>query len=146
MATGDRNDPYRGFNFKLVIDGITRASFRECSGLHATTHTAGDRQGNEKDNILPKLAGLNKHSNITLKTGVTDDHSLWEWRKTVIDGRTQRKSGSIVLLDETGDEKLRWNFVSGWVTKWTGPSFNATSNDVSIDTLEIEHAGLATES
>jgi phage tail-like protein len=36
----------------------------------------------------------------------------------------------------------RWNFVAGWPTKWTGPSFNATSNEVAIETLEIAHEGI----
>ena len=146
MATGDRKDPYRGFNFKLEIDGITRAGFRECSGLDATTDPVDYREGIDKGNIARKLTGLNKHSNITLKWGVTDDHSLWDWRKLAIDGKSKemRKHGSIVLIDETGDgEKVRWNFVNGWATKWTGPTFNATSNDVAIETLEIVHEGLA---
>ena len=143
MPTGDRKDPFRGFNFKLEIDGVARNGFRECSGLDASTDAVDYREGTEKGNIARKLTGLNKHSNIVLKWGVTDDHSLWDWRKTVIDGKTQRKNGSIVLMDEEGQEKVRWNFVNGWATKWTGPSFNATANEVAIETLEIVHEGLA---
>jgi phage tail-like protein len=143
MATADRKDPYRAFNFKLEIDGITRAGFRECAGLDAGTDPVDYREGNEKGNIARKLTGLNKHSNITLKYGVTDDHSLWDWRKTVIEGKAQRKNGSIILVDEAGDkEAVRWNFINAWATKWTGPSFNATANDVAIETLEIVHEGL----
>jgi len=142
MPTGDRKDPFRGFNFKVEIDGISRNGFRECSGLDASTDAVDYREGTEKGNIARKLTGLNKHANIVLKWGTTDDHSLWDWRKTVIDGKTQRKNGSIVLMDETGEEKVRWNFVSGWPTKWTGPSMNATSNEVAIETLEIVHEGL----
>lgn len=54
-----------------------------------------------------------------------------------------RKNGSIVLLNDSGDEKMRWNFVSAWPTKWAGPSFNATSNEVAVETLELVHEGLA---
>ena len=32
MATGARTDPYRGFNFRIEIDGIERGGFREASG------------------------------------------------------------------------------------------------------------------
>ena len=46
------------------------------------------------------------------------------------------------VLDESGEEKLRWNFREAWPTKWTGPSFNATGNEVAIETLEIAHEGL----
>ncbi len=142
MPTGDRKDPFRGFNFRLEIDSISRNGFRECSGLDASTDAVDYREGTEKGNIARKLTGLNKHANIVLKWGTTDDHTLWDWRKTVIDGKTERKNGSIVLMDETGQEKVRWDFIAGWPTKWNGPSLNATSNEVAIETLEIVHEGL----
>ncbi len=143
MPTGDRKDPFRGYNFKLEIDGINQAGFRECSGLDATSDPIDYREGNEKAYTNRKLPGQTKYSNITLKWGITDDHSLWDWRKKTIDGKTERKNGSVVLMDESGEEKIRWNFVNGWPTKWSGPSFNATANEVGIETLEIVHEGVA---
>lgn len=142
MATGDRKDPYRGYNFKLEIDGINQAGFRECAGLDATSDPIDYREGTDKVYTNRKLPGQTKYSNITLKWGITDDHSLFDWRKKTIDGKTERKNGSIVLMNESGEEKIRWNFVDGWPTKWTGPSFNATANEVAIETLEIVHEGV----
>jgi phage tail-like protein len=141
MPVGDRRDPYRGFNFLVELDGITRAGFREASGLDSSTDVVEYREGNE-GLATRKLAGLTKHSNITLKWGLTDDAELWEWRKTAIDRAVQRKNGSIVVLDEAGNEMVRWNFRHAWPVKWTGPGFNATSNDVAIETLEIAHEGV----
>lgn len=136
-----RTDPFRGFNFIVEIDGVARAGFRECSGLDTTQDVVEYREGNEL--ITPrKLPGLAKYANVSLKGGVTDDKSLWTWRKTAIDGKVERKNGSIVLLDDAREEKKRWNFREGWPSKWTGPTFNATSNDVAIETLEIAHEGL----
>ena len=141
MPTGDRRDPYRVYNFLVEIDGITRAGFRECSGLDSAQDPIEYREGNE-DITVRKLPGLVKYSNITLKWGSTDDASLWEWRKKAIDGKVERQSGSIILLDDAREEKARWNFHNGWPTKWTGPSFNATGNEVAIETLEIAHERL----
>lgn len=141
MATGDRKDPFRSFNFRVEIDGIDRGGFRECSGLDASQDAIEYREGTE-GLTARKLPGLNKYSNITLKWGMTDDTELWDWRKKAITGKVERRNGSIVLLDETGEEKLRWNFREAWPTKWTGPSFNATGNEVAIETLEIAHEGL----
>jgi len=141
MATGDRRDPFRSFNFAVEMDGIARAGFRECSGLDASQDPIEYREGTE-GLTSRKLPGLNKYSNITLKWGMTDDTELWEWRKKAMTGKVERKNGSIVLLDDTGAEKMRWNFREAWPTKWTGPSFNATGNEVAIETLEIAHEGL----
>lgn len=143
MATGERKDPFRGYNFRLEIDGISRNGFRECTGLDASTDVTEYREGDEKVFTARKLPGLNKYSNITLKWGITDDASLWDWRKKVIDGKTERKNVSVVLMNESGEEKLRWNIVNAWPNKWTGPSFNATSSDTAIETLEIAHEGLS---
>ncbi|HEY3202029.1 MAG TPA: phage tail protein [Thermoanaerobaculia bacterium] len=48
----------------------------------------------------------------------------------------------MVLLNDSHQEVLRWNFREGWPTKYEGPSFNAKANDVAIETLEITHEGL----
>ena len=138
---GNRNDPYRGFNFIVEIDGIARAGFRECSGLDTAQDPVEYREGNEGLTVR-KLTSLVKYSNITLKWGITDDAQLWDWRKNIMAGNDDRKNGSIILLDTTGTEKVRWNFREGWPTKWTGPTFNATGNEVAVETLEIAHEGL----
>ena len=72
----------------------------------------------------------------------TQDKELWQWRKTTIDGVTERRSGSIVLLDEARNEVLRWNFREGWIIKWEGPALKATANETAIEALEIVHEGL----
>jgi phage tail-like protein len=131
-------DPYRSFNFLVEIDGITEAGFRECSGLDASTDPVDYREGADPNHVR-KLSGLNKYTPISLKRGLTDSDKLWKWRQTVIDGKTERKNVSIVLLDEARQEKWRWNLRNAWPTKWTGPTFNATSNEVAIETLEIIH-------
>lgn len=136
MAT--RVDPYRGFNFLVEIDGITQAGFEECTGLDSTTAMIEYREGGDP-NHTRKLTGLNAFSPITLKRGITDSDELYRWHRTAVDGKTERRNGSIVLLDEQGAEKLRWNFTNAWPSKWTGPAFNSTSNAVAVETLEIMH-------
>ena len=59
----------------------------------------------------------------------------------MIDGTARRVNGSIILLDESRQEVARWNFREGWPSKWEGPTLNAKSNEVAIETLEIAHEG-----
>jgi phage tail-like protein len=141
MPTGTRVDPYRGFNFLVELDGITQAGFQEVSGLDASTGSVDYREGTDP-NHTRKLTGLNTYAAITLKRGITDSDELWKWRQTVIDGRTQRKNGSIVLRDEAGTEKLRWNFSAAWPSKWTGPALSAGSAAIAVETLELTHEEL----
>ena len=139
MAT--RKDPYQSYRFKVELDGIQRGGFKEASGLESSNDVVEYREG-DKPATVTKLSGMTKYSNITLKGGMTDDVSLIEWKKKTIDGKTERKNGSIILCDDAGEEKLRWNFVEAWIVKWTGPTFNAMTNDVAIESIEIAHEGL----
>lgn len=141
MATGVRKDPFGAYNFRVELDGITRAGFRECAGLDSTQNPIDYREGTDPLTAR-RLPGLNTYSNLTLQWGVTDDAELWAWRKSAMDGKVQRKNGSIVLLDDTGEEKVRWNFINAWPTKWTGPDFNASQEGIAIERLEIVHEGL----
>jgi phage tail-like protein len=140
MPTG-RTDPYRGFKFLVEIDGVARAGFQECSGLDVSTDAVDYREGADANHVR-KLTGLNKYTPINLKRGITDDLDLWKWRQTVIDGKTERRNGSIILMDETGKEHWRWNFADGWPSKWSGPALNATTNAVAVESLEITHEEL----
>ncbi len=138
----DRTDPFAAFNFVVEIDGMAKAGFSECSGLSTETDVIEYRTG-EMTNTFTKIPGLDKYANIVLKRGFTDNKDLWTWRKQVIDGKTQRKSGAIVLNDESGKEALRWNFRLGWPRKWDGPTLSGKTNEVAIETLEIAHEGLS---
>ena len=142
--TGARTDPYSVFNFLVEIDGVTVAGFSECSGLTNETDPIDYRTG-DLDTFVTKLPGLRKFPVIVLKRGFTDSHDLWEWRRKVIEGRTARQTGVITLLNEAREPALRFNFRAGWPSKWEGPAFNAKTNDVAIETLEICHEGMELE-
>jgi phage tail-like protein len=142
---GTRNDPYAQFNFLIEIDGVTRAGFSEASGLTTDSNIIEYREGNEQHGTVRKLPGLIKYNNIVLKRGWTQDKSLWDWRKKVIDGETQRTTGTITLLDESRKPALRWNFREGWPSKWEGPAMNGKTSEVAIETMEIAHEGLELE-
>jgi phage tail-like protein len=142
MADGKRNDPYGQFNFLVELEGVVAGGFSEVSGLTTDTNIIEYREGNESVGTVRKLPGLMKYNNIVLKRGWTANTKLWEWRKKVIDGKTQRTHGAIILLDESRAEALRWNFTQGWPSKWEGPALNAKTSEVAIETLEIAHEGL----
>ncbi len=141
--TGKRVDPFGNFNFLVEIGGIRRAAFQEASGFDSAIDITEYREGG--DNTSPrKLPAMTKHANIVLKWGVTDDTELFDWHLQWVKGdpAATRKSGSIVVLDRQGTEKVRWNFFNAWPSKWVGPTFNAKANEVAIETLELAHEGL----
>ena len=140
--TGKRDDPFQQFNFLVEIDGVARAGFTECSGLTTDTDAIDYREGSDRTLNVRKLSGLRKYTNIVLKRGYTNDKSLWEWRKKIINGLTERRSAEIILLDEARTEVVRWRIREAWISKWDSGPFNAKTNDVAIETIEMVHEGL----
>ena len=138
----DRKDPFTGYNFAVELDGITRMGFKDCAGLDSTTEATKYREGTDVNLAQRQLPGLLSFSPISLKRGITDDHALWDWRHDVATGTTVRRTISIILRNERGEEKIRWNIKNAWPTKWTGPSFDATSSAVGIEALELAHEGV----
>jgi phage tail-like protein len=131
-----RQDPYKNYRFLLEIDGIIQAGFSECSGFGSEVQVIEYREGGDPTTAR-KLPGMSKYPDITLKWGITDSRELYDWHLNAVKGQTQRKNGSIVLLDDGGQEKIRWNFFNAWPSKYTGPSLNAKGNDIAIDTLTV---------
>ncbi len=140
MGTGERNDPFLGYRFRVEIDGIISAGFAECCGIQMETEVEEYREGGIND-YVHKLVKITKYTNLTLKRGLTDSDELWNWYQDVVMGKVKRKNCSIILLDGEGNEGWRWNFKEAYPVKWTGPSLKADSKVVAIETLELTHTG-----
>jgi phage tail-like protein len=137
MATGDRVDPFHGFNFRVELDKSAVAGFRECSGLSFNAEPVEYREGTDRGLHTRKLKGLHQFANIALKRGITRNRELWDWYRNSLNGIPDRRSGSIVLQDELHNDVLRWDFDDAWICKWEGPALNATTNDVALESIEI---------
>jgi len=59
-----------------------------------------------------------------------------------VNGKFERKSGFIILMDSEGNEKWRWSFERAYPVKWTGPDLKADSSAVAVETLELAHNGI----
>ena len=52
----ERIDPVRGYNFKVQLDGVTVAGFREVSGLSFTTDVVEYAKGTDQDSASAQAA------------------------------------------------------------------------------------------
>ncbi len=134
-------DPHLSHNFHVEIDGISRGSFHEVTGLDSAVDVLEHREGGWNQSPR-KLAGQTKYSNIVLKWGHNIDTDLIEWHQQIVDGDVSRRDGSIVLFDNRDQEVARWNFTRAWPAKYTGPTFSAEASEVAMETLELAHEGV----
>ena len=141
----DREDPLVGCQFSLEIQGVIKGYFTEVSGLGSehdiVEHKVVDESGHD---MVMKIPGRLKWSDITLKRGITSSMDVWDWRKQVEDGDVQgaRKNGSVVMYDQSYSQIARWNFSNAWPSKVSGPSLNAQNNEFGIEEVVIVHEGI----
>ena len=137
-------DPLVSAWFGIEFGNGVVGAFRECTGLGSENEVVEYKaSGPDGKFVMKKVPGRMKWNNITLKRGITDSMDMWQWRQQVEEGNIDgaRKTGSIIMFNQHGDEIARWNFDAAWPSKITGPSANATNNEVAIEELEITHEG-----
>ncbi len=142
MSPATRTDPYMAQNFLVAIGDAQPTPVSEVQGLEAAIDVVEYRNGNLVENSPIKLAGLNRYSNVTLKRGLTQDQTLWDWMKSCLGGDLVRQTVLITLRDQQDNPVLVWRLNNAWPCKWTGPTLCAKSNEVAIESLEICHEGI----
>jgi phage tail-like protein len=135
--TGTFVDPYRAYNFKLQIQGVTEGHFTECSGMGIRVNPIAYREGGQAQ-VVHRLPGRVDYSEITLRYGLTASHELWSWFLTAIEGHVERKNVSIVLMDSQGSSPVtQWDLVNAWPSSWQGATLDALGNEAAIESLTL---------
>lgn len=137
-----RTDPFRGYNFAVEVEGLVAGGFSEVTGLSLDIEVQDYREGGVNGFIHKRAGPARYSSNLVLKRGITASKILWNWYWDVVQGRIDRKNVSILLMDESGQEKVRWNFEQAYPVKWTGPDLRAGNSDVAVESVELAHKGL----
>jgi phage tail-like protein len=136
MPNRRTNDHLVTSKFKIEIEGVTQGAFAAMDGIESTTEVVHFADGD--DIIERKRPGRTRYSNIILKRGFVNTDELWIWYKSVIDGKVDRRSGSIILTGDDGSEIMRYNFFEAWPCRWKSFVLNASSKTKSIiEELEI---------
>lgn len=133
-------DPYRGFRFRVEISGIQVAAFSEASVPDISVDSVDYREGTDPTYKRP-LSGLTSYGRLNLRKGLTDGMDLYNWQQQVSQlgsgSPNAQKNISLILMDTDGSEKVRWNVINAWPTKYETTGLNASSSDVMVETLEL---------
>jgi phage tail-like protein len=141
VTIGKRLDPYLGANFLVEIDGLIVGGFSKVDGLESTIETQDYNEGGRNDYVHKILKGTS-YGPLILSHGLTDIDTLWAWHERVRRGVVQRKNGTVMLLDARRVPVTWWNFAEALPTRWVGPSFDASSDAIAIERVELSHRGI----
>lgn len=138
--------PLPAFYFKVIFtsnQGSSDTSFQEVSGISVKMETEPVVEGGNQFTLqLPKAL---KHDNLVLKRGIANRKSpLVRWCRDVLESNfaipIKPQQVSVVLMNAQGLPVRRWEFNNAFPVKWGVDAFNATKNDVAIETIELSYS------
>ncbi|WP_377188367.1 phage tail protein [Ruegeria meonggei] len=133
-------DPYGSFRFRIEADGLDRGGVQSVSGIERTTETEPYREGGVNDHDR-QLITKSTQATLILKRGLLDPW-FWDWHEDVVNGDVERRTVSIILIDEGGEEAWRWICADAFPSKWGGTELDATASAVAVESIELVHHGL----
>ena len=135
--TGQRLDPYRAYNFKLEIQGVTEGHFTECAGLAVKVNSIAYREAGAGQ-VVHRLPGPVDYAEITLRYGLTTSTQLWQWFQSAVKGSVERRNVSIIMLGDDGSTPvLQWNLINAWPSGWRGALLDAMGREAAIESLTL---------
>ena len=146
-----RDRPYAQFNFLVDLGtGTTdgpEAGFQECSQIATTVDVIEYRNGNDKENSVRKITGLNKAADVTLKRGVIGSLNLYQWLDQIRNGdQGALRTVVIRLMNEDHSQVAQeWRLLRARIVKYVTGPFNAKGNDVAIEELVLAYERLEVE-
>ena len=146
-----RERPYVQFNFLVDLgDGVTdgpEAGFQEVSGIGMEVTVSEYRNGNEKENAVRKITGMNKATDVTMKRGVIGSLNLYRWLNHIRNGdQAALRTVQIHLQNEDHTQIVQtWRLLRARIIKHTSGPMNGKGTDVAMEELVLAYERLEME-
>ncbi len=131
--------PLPAYNYRVTVEGSTMG-FSEVSGLNVEYETVTYKHGMSFAMGARIIPGMRQPTRLTMKKGIVKGKGFFaDWiQKAYSDPFTLAKKDIVVdLCDETGKPVVRWKVQGALPVKLSAPTFDAKSNEVAIETLEL---------
>lgn len=134
--------PPVSFHFEISFEGVESGKdmgFQEVSGINATIGEHTFEEGGE-NRFVHKLPQRITYDKLTLKRGVLKGSELITWFKNALELYKFEPKGMLVtLLNEEHEPLEAWSFLNAYPVKWSVSGFNATQNEVAVETIEMTY-------
>jgi len=142
----DRKNYITVNRFYVEMEREVKASFTECSGLGVNIKKETYLEGGANDQQRIIL-GHAEFTDVTLKHGMTDDLTFWQWINAVLSGTPKsRRNVNILLFNQAGETMICWTLIGAIPISWKAPGLQADGNSVAIEELTLAYEGLKIKS
>ncbi|OJJ20896.1 phage tail protein [marine bacterium AO1-C] len=136
------NYPLPSYNYRVLIDG-TSIAFSQVSGLNMTFETTTYKEspvdGGAPGPVTMRMPAQHSDVTVTMQKGIVRGKSapLYDWINGTQLNMVEKKDVSIELCDENGAAVFVWKVINAFPTGLEAPTFDASSNDASIQSLTL---------
>ena len=126
------------YYYEVKIDEYDPINFSEVSGISIEYDTITYKDGMSYKEGERHMPGQSKPVNLTLKKGmVRADNKLFDWINSVHLNTCTKRDITISLKDADDAPVVSWKVFNAFPKKLDAPGFNAGSNEVAIESLEL---------
>jgi len=146
-----RDRPYPQFNYLVDLgNGVTdgpQAGFQECSEIGMSVDVIEYRNGNEKENSVRKITGLNRTTDVTLKRGIIGSLDLYNWLNDIRNGNQASYRNVVIhLQNEDHTQTVQtWKLLRARIVKHVSGPLNAKGCEVAMEELTLAYERLEME-
>jgi phage tail-like protein len=129
------------FHFLLEVETVSHgareviAGFNGISGGGVKVEKRDVTTGDDPHRM--HQPGAIEYENITLTRGLTTNKDLLDWFQDIVEGSIDRRSGSIIVLDQAGNESRRWDFYEAYPVSLSFPELTADGSGVALEKIEL---------
>lgn len=124
MPTGQVESLLGTSDFRVVIG-------RRDFGVSQVTRLSSEMRGEEPD-------WHHAFETVVVRRAMSRSTEFFDWRRSVTDGRDDRRDVTIALLNGPGGSPVNsWRLVRAWPVRWSGPAFDALASEVACEELEL---------
>ncbi|MFB2772420.1 phage tail protein [Pelatocladus sp. BLCC-F211] len=136
------HDPYMAYNFAVEIGGVVVGGFSEVSGLSSEIELEPYEEGG-LNGYVHKFPKHTTYPNLVLSRGLVNIDLFYIWYQATSQGLIQQLNGTILLLNDQQIPMMWWTFQNAYPVKWEGPRFNASSDEIAVERIELVHQGIS---
>lgn len=89
---------------------------------------------------VDELTGTSRDrfATIVLRRALSRSTDLYDWRRSVVAGKRDRRAVTIEQLDAAGGAVVNaWRLERAWPCRWSGPAFDALATEIAFEELEL---------
>lgn len=144
--------PLPVYNYRVEI-GDKSVGFSEVSGLSISyetyTYKESRTEGSAPGPRVVHMPAQGTPATITLKKGIMTGEMatyFFAWINSIAINQVEKRDITVHLCNEAGEPVVSWRVTNAFPTKLEAPSFEAESQDVAIESMELMADNIMIES